>query len=174
MFDVDRLLLDMETKGFCVLERLFDEDECAEMEQLLIDGVGGLDALGDSGGRVLHPLLSSAPGMAKFFTKRAYLEVMEAIFHDDVYLAHSGALVSDERRPFGGWHDHCGWASEVTYADTPGPRAGMHATTQRFDRILMNVYPLQSISLYVCVRARARALFCLCLCVTDLLPGAGT
>ena len=144
MFDVDRLLRDMETKGFCVLERLFDEKECAEMEQLLIDGVGGLDALGDSGGRVLHPLLSSAPGMAKFFTKRAYLEVMEAIFHDDVYLAHSGGLVSDERRPFGGWHDHCGWASEVTYADTPGPRAGTHATTRRFDRILMNVYPLQS------------------------------
>ena len=63
MFDVDRLLRDMETKGFCVLERLFDEKECAEMEQLLIDGVGGLDALGDSGGRVLHPLLSSrGPG----------------------------------------------------------------------------------------------------------------
>ena len=94
------------------------------MELLLLDAIGGLEGLSDSGTRVLHPLLASAPGMAKFFTKREYLEVMEAIFHDDVHLAHSSALINDERRDFGGWHHHTGWSEEgVTRVDSPGETA---------------------------------------------------
>ena len=42
-FDLDALLRDMETRGFCVLERLYSEQECAEMEQLLLDAIGGME-----------------------------------------------------------------------------------------------------------------------------------
>ena len=55
--------------GFLVVNGLWPDELVraagAEMEQLLLDAIGGLEeGLSESGTRVLHPLLASAPGMA--------------------------------------------------------------------------------------------------------------
>ncbi|MBI4552004.1 MAG: phytanoyl-CoA dioxygenase family protein [Candidatus Latescibacteria bacterium] len=132
MIDMTSKAREVRDLGYCVLEAVYDEDECQEI-RILIDRLcaqrGGPSA--DAPRLVFHPLLRLCPEMGPFFGKAEVIEALAAVLQDDVRLAHSGGAVSNEQtKPYiSGWHHHYHW--EV-------PPGGLNRENP--ERVLGNVY----------------------------------
>jgi len=124
---------DVRTRGYCVLERAYTEEECAQMR-------GHLDrAIADRGPHSqeksvisCHPLFDFSPDMAPFFGKSLVVDAMAEVLQDDVCLSHNGAGVWANE--FAGphlspWHVHYAW-------DVPD--GGLQRDVP--ERILCNIY----------------------------------
>ena len=96
--------------GFCVLPAVYSSSECAAIRDEL-DAAYEREKRSSRGGQfgsVFHPLLDSAPHIARFYLKPEVLAVLRFILQDDVNLAHTGALLMDESREACQWHNHDG------------------------------------------------------------------
>lgn len=99
---------DLYAHGYCVLESVYDENECRQIRQILTDAWqrAGEPPMGGRFGFVMHPLLEYAPEMAPYYLKTEILELLALVLQDEVQLSHSGALICDETRDFCDWHYH--------------------------------------------------------------------
>ena len=123
-------------KGYCVLESLYDENECEAIISILC-GVWKREGRPKMGGRfgyILHPALKYVPNLAPFYTKREAIDVMRCVFDDEVRMAHSGALLMDETRDFCMWHAHLNGDKFTRWYPKPEDHRG------QVDRVLCNVY----------------------------------
>lgn len=104
------LAADVARQGYCVLPAVYSPDECTAIRNELDDAYAReqRSSRGGQFGSVFHPLLDSAPAMARFYVKREILDVLQYILQDDVNLAHTGALLMDETREACQWHNHDG------------------------------------------------------------------
>lgn len=132
MIDTKSKASDVNEYGYCVLESVYNEDECRQMRaalESLCDERGGLTP--DIAYRSFHPFLQLRPEMGPFFGKAEVVETMAEVLQDDVRLVHSGGRVS------GGyvkpimvpWHHHYSW--EI-------PPGGLNRDQP--ERILCNIY----------------------------------
>ncbi|NRA38421.1 MAG: hypothetical protein HRU15_09795 [Planctomycetes bacterium] len=123
-------------QGFCVLEALYDENECQEMISILNNSwerKGKLET--DSQfGVMLHPALKYAPELAPFYAKQETIDVMRAVLDDEVQMTHSGALLIDHTRDFCTWHCHLNGDIPDQWHAKPKEHRG------QVDRLLCNVY----------------------------------
>ncbi len=104
------LAVDMARQGYCVLPAVYSLTECAMIRSEL-DSAYDREQRSSRGGQfgsVFHPLLDSAPQMARFYWKPEVLAVLRQILQDEVNLAHTGALLMDESREACQWHNHDG------------------------------------------------------------------
>jgi hypothetical protein len=117
--------------GYCVLEAVYDAQECEEMRKVLDacwadNGSPKMEGFGFA----IHPLFVKAPGMAPFFGKQVVIDTMAEVFGDAPRLAHAGARLSNENSSERiSWHNHYSWDSETVL------------DRQRVERVLANIYP---------------------------------
>lgn len=133
MFDLKSKAREVWERGYCVLESVYDDQECEQMRTIfkgLCDKKGGFSA--ERPTISFHPLLEWGPEMAPFFAKPILVRAMAEAFQDDVRLAHSGAAVFNNAlvQPIlTHWHVHYAWQI---------PPSGLQRN--RPERVLCNVY----------------------------------
>ncbi|MBI4530511.1 MAG: phytanoyl-CoA dioxygenase family protein [Candidatus Latescibacteria bacterium] len=132
MIDVKSKAREVNERGYCILEAVYNEDECQRMRvalESLCDERGGLTP--DIAHRTFHPFLPLRPEMGPFFAKVEVVETITEVLQDDVRFAHSGGRVSGEYpKPFMmPWHNHYSW--EI-------PPGGLNRSKP--ERIICNIY----------------------------------
>jgi hypothetical protein len=95
-------------KGYCILESVYSERDCAEMREIFQRAwsAAGRPGQGGTFGFVMHPLLKYAPEMARFYANPVVIDALRDVLQDAPRLAHSGGLMSDATRNFTEWHYH--------------------------------------------------------------------
>lgn len=124
-------------RGYVVLEAEYSERELVEIRSLMRDAwlrAGGPRA-GGAFGFVMHPLLASAPEMARFFSRPRVLSLLAELFGEQPRLVHNGGLWSDSSRHFTPWHYHRSSQDEALVWDL-----GRSERPERITRVLANVY----------------------------------
>ena len=122
-------------QGYCVLEGFF----CQKSREKIISILhqvwlnANRPSLGGPFGYVLHPALKFAPELAPFYAQAEIIDLLAEILQDDVRLAHSGAILSDESRSFCDWHCHLNGKNFNQWY----PRTTIN---RGIDRLLCNVY----------------------------------
>lgn len=132
MIDMKAKTREVNERGYCVLEAVYDEDECRQIRALLDRLCAQRDGPSPDAPRlVFHPLLGLCPDMGPFFGKAEVVETLAEVLQDDVRLAHSGGAVSNEyTKPFiSRWHAHYSW--EI-------PSGGLNR--DKPERVLCNIY----------------------------------
>ena len=132
------LAADVAQHGYCVLPSVYSAEECSAIRSELDAAFDREQRRGRGGqfGQVFHPLLDSAPAMARFYLKPEIIEVLRHVLQDDVNLAHTGALLQDETREACQWHSHDGrdMHSNVTWSPSRAK------SLDHVSRVLCNVY----------------------------------
>ena len=132
MFDMKAKACEVNERGYCVLEAVYDEDECQQMRKILdrmCERQRGLSL--DAPRFSFHPFLQLCPEMGPFFGKDVAVEAMAEILQDDVRLAHSGASVTNEHANprLTDWHAHYAWDVPPNGLNRDNP-----------ERVLCNIY----------------------------------
>jgi ectoine hydroxylase-related dioxygenase (phytanoyl-CoA dioxygenase family) len=133
MLDLKSKVGQVSEQGYCVIESVYDEQECAQMRTIfkgLCHKKVGFSVEQSTIG--FHPLLEWGPEMAPFYAKPVLVDLMAEVFDDDVRLAHSGAAVFNNALVspvLTGWHNHYSWQI---------PEIGLQR--RNAERVLCNVY----------------------------------
>ncbi|HYF51386.1 MAG TPA: hypothetical protein VEJ63_18370 [Planctomycetota bacterium] len=98
----------VEQRGYTILEAAYSSAECRHIRDIFESAWRRAECRSRGGrfGFVMHPLLRYAPEMAPFYARRDVISVLREVLGDEVRLAHSGGLFSDESRQFTEWHYH--------------------------------------------------------------------
>ena len=124
---------DVNTRGFCVIEEAYDEDECARMRAILDMAMAKRQPPSKEAPLVQsHPLFEFAPELAPYFAKPSVVDAMAEVLQDHVRLAHNGGGIFSNAHAgehFTSWHYHYGWERPEGGLDRDCP-----------ERILCNVY----------------------------------
>lgn len=99
---------EMFERGYCVLESVYNEEECDDMRRIMHDGWvrAGRPSMDGLTGANLHPSLKHVSELARYYGRAEVVEVLAATLKDDVRLEYGGANIADETRSFFHWHTH--------------------------------------------------------------------
>ena len=109
-YDLKAKARDVNEQGYCVLDALFGEEECAEMRTLLdrpCEEAGGFSS--EYPQRGFHPLFHWVPDMAPFYGNEIFVDAAAEILQDDARLAHNGCLIIStglKGPALTDWHHH--------------------------------------------------------------------
>ena len=134
MFDLKSKAREVNERGYCVLESVYDDREREQMHAIfkqLCDDKNGFSS--EQSKISFHPLLEWGPKMAPFFAKAVVVDAMAEVFQDDVRLAHSGAAVFNNalvEETLTHWHVHYAWEIPPSWT----------GTRDNPERLLCNIY----------------------------------
>ena len=133
MFDLKSKAREVNERGYCVLESVYDDRECEQMRVIFKQLCADKNGFSSEQPKIsFHPLLEWGPKMAPFFAKAVVVDAMAEVFQDDVRLAHSGAAVFNNalvEKTLTHWHIHYAWEIPPTGLERENP-----------ERLLCNIY----------------------------------